>query len=172
MDLLAIHGWCSLVSYGAFLIAFVAGGLFLLQDRQLKRKRMGWMFRQLPSLGALDRANFLAISAGFGLLTIGATSGFIEMARLRGRWWIGDPKEYATVALWGAYFVLWVLRERAVLLFLESYAAFLRGSLRQSNASLILARFSLRSLSQVFLRNAYARRTSASLAPGVRLSTW
>ena len=115
MDLLAVHRWCSLFSYGAFLVAFVAGGLFLLQERQIKHKRMGWLFRRLPSLGALDGLNFLAISAGFGLLSIGATSGFVEMARLRGQWWIGDPKEYATVALWVAYFVLWVLRKRAVL---------------------------------------------------------
>jgi ABC-type uncharacterized transport system permease subunit len=115
MDVIAVHRWCSWLSYAAFLTAFVAGALFLLQERQLKHKRMGWLFRRLPSLGSLDRLNFLAISAGFGLLTIGATSGFIEMARLRGQWWIGDPKEYATVALWGAYFVLWVLREQAVL---------------------------------------------------------
>lgn len=115
MDFIAVHRWCSLLSYGAFLTAFVAGALFLLQERQLKRKQMGWLFRRLPSLGLLDRVNFFAISLGFGLLTVGATSGFIEMAHLRGRWWIGDPKEYATVALWGAYFVLWILRERAVL---------------------------------------------------------
>ena len=115
MDFIAVHRWCSLLSYGAFLIAFISGVLFLLQERQLKRKRMGWLFRRLPSLGLLDRVNFFAISLGFGLLTVGATSGFIEMARLRGSWWIGDPKEYATVALWGAYFVLWILRERAVL---------------------------------------------------------
>ena len=115
MDGIAIHQWCSLLSYGAFLAAFISGVLFLLQERQLKRKRMGWLFRRLPSLGSLDRVNFFAISLGFGLLTVGATSGFIEMARLRGSWWIGDPKEYATVALWAAYFVLWILRERAVL---------------------------------------------------------
>jgi ABC-type transport system involved in cytochrome c biogenesis permease subunit len=113
--MIALHTWCSLLSYGAFLTAFVAGALFLIQERQLKRKTMGMLFHRLPSLELLDRVNFLAISAGFGLLTVGATSGFIEMARLRERWWNGDPKECLTVVLWVAYFAVWVLRERALL---------------------------------------------------------
>jgi len=110
-----LHTWCSLLSYGAFLAAFAAGVLFLIQERQLKRKTMGVLFRRLPALESLDRVNFCAISAGFGLLTIGATSGFIESALLRGRWWTGDPKEYLTVLLWAGYLVLWALRRRATL---------------------------------------------------------
>ena len=113
--MITLHTWCSLMSYAAFLVAFIAGLLFLIQERQLKRKTMGLLFRRLPSLERLDRANFLAISAGFGLLTVGATSGFIEAALLRGRWWTGDPKEYLTVLLWGGYLTLWVLRRRATL---------------------------------------------------------
>ena len=113
--MMTLHAWCSLLSYGAFLAAFIAGVLFLIQERQLKRKTMGVLFRRLPSLESLDRINFRAISAGFGLLTIGATSGFIEAALLRGRWWTGDPKEYLTVLLWASYLALWVLRQRATL---------------------------------------------------------
>ncbi|OGX28968.1 MAG: hypothetical protein A3B78_00035 [Omnitrophica WOR_2 bacterium RIFCSPHIGHO2_02_FULL_67_20] len=113
--MITLHTWCSLLSYAAFLLAFIAGVLFLIQERQLKRKTMGVLFRRLPSLESLDRVNFLAISAGFGLLTIGATSGFVESALLRGRWWTGDPKEYLTVLLWAGYLALWVLRQRATL---------------------------------------------------------
>ena len=113
--MIALHTWCSLLSYGAFLAAFVTGILFLIQERQLKRKTMGMLFYRLPSLDALDRVNFRAISIGFGLLTVGATSGFLEAVLLRGRWWTGDPKEYLTVLLWAGYFALWVLRRRATL---------------------------------------------------------
>ena len=113
--MITLHSWCSLLSYGAFLAAFVAGVLFLIQERQLKRKTMGVLFHHLPSLEALDRVNFRAISAGFGLLTIGATSGFVEAALLRGRWWTGDPKESLTVLLWAGYLALWALRRRATL---------------------------------------------------------
>jgi ABC-type transport system involved in cytochrome c biogenesis permease subunit len=115
MGVVAVHRWCSLLSYAGFLAAFVTGVLFLIQEWQLKHKRMGLLFRRLPSLGWLDRVNFVAISAGLGLLTIGATSGFIDAALERGRWWTGDAIEYLTVALWIAYGILWLLRGQAVL---------------------------------------------------------
>jgi ABC-type uncharacterized transport system permease subunit len=113
--MIALHTWCSCLSYAAFLIAFITGALFLIQERQLKRKHMGLLFHRLPPLETLDRLNFAAISIGFGLLTIGATSGFIQAAKLRGTWWTGDPKEFGTVCLWLAYLALWVLRRRAML---------------------------------------------------------
>ena len=110
-----IHVFCSLLSYLAFLVAFAAGLLFLLQERQLKRKTMGMLFHRLPSLGALDRMNFVAIGTGFALLSIGLTCGVLGEKILLGHWWTGDPKEYLTLLLWLSYFVLWLVRLRATL---------------------------------------------------------
>ena len=110
-----LHTSCSLLSYAAFLNAFVSGILFLIQERQLKRKKMGVLFHRLPSLEALDRMNFLAIGIGFGLLTVGVAAGMVGMAASLGRWWIGDPKEVLTLLLWGAYCALWLMRLRATL---------------------------------------------------------
>ena len=110
-----LHMACSLLSYVAFLVAFVSGILFLIQKRQLKRKTLGFLFHKLPSLEVLDRANFLAIGIGFGLLSIGTACGFLEAGILLGRWWLGDAKEYLTVLLWTAYLVLWLTRLRATL---------------------------------------------------------
>ena len=113
--LVIFHLTCSLLSYMAFLAAFFSGVLFLIQERQLKHKHMGWLFHRLPPLGDLDRINFLAIGAGFALLSLGAIFGFVGSAVLLGRWWTGDPKEYFTVMLWLAYCVLWIVRLRATL---------------------------------------------------------
>ena len=110
-----IHLVCSLLSYAAFLAAFFAGWLFLIQERQLKRKTMGVLFRRLPSLQALDRANFLAIGIGFGLLSLGTAFGFLGAWWLLGRWWTGDPKEWLTLAVWGSYLALWLVRLGATL---------------------------------------------------------
>ena len=113
--MLVLHVLCSLLSYAAFLVAFIAGMLFLVQERQLKRKRMGVLFHRLPSLSFLDRTNFLMISSGFWFLSAGLAFGLIGTRLWRGRWWTGDPKEYLTVTLWGAYCVLWLVRLRSTL---------------------------------------------------------
>ena len=109
------HITCSLLSYVAFLVAFIAGLLFLIQERQLKHKRMGWLFHRLPSLGALDRINFSAIWIGFALLSLGVLCGVLWMRALLGRWWISDPKTYFTAVLWVSYLVLWLVRLRSTL---------------------------------------------------------
>ena len=113
--MLIVHVTCSLLSYVAFLAAFVSGLLFLIQERQLKRKTLGALFHRLPSLETLDRFNFMAIGIGFVLLTVGLACGLLGAQRLLGRWWLSDPKEYFTVALWGAYLCLWLVRLRATL---------------------------------------------------------
>ena len=112
---LIIHITCALLSYAAFLAAFVSAILFLIQDHQLKRKHMGVLFHKLPALGELDRINFLSISIGFALLSCGTILGFIGAGQMTGQWWTGDPKEVMTVLLWGAYCFLWVARVRSSL---------------------------------------------------------
>ena len=106
---------CTLLSYTAFLVAFVAGLLFLVQEQQLKRKPVGIAFQRLPSLERLDDVNFLAIGVGFWLLTLGLVCGWIGTQELLGRWWMGDPKEYWALLLWASYLVLWLIRLRATL---------------------------------------------------------
>ena len=115
MALVLFHMLCSLFSYVAFLTACLAGALFLIQERQLKRKTMGLLFHRLPSLDGLDRVNCVAIGVGFALLTIGVACGVLGTKQLFGRWWRGDPKEYLTIVLWLAYLVLWVVRLRSTL---------------------------------------------------------
>lgn len=110
-----LHMVCSLGSYVAFLAAFLAGLLFLIQERQLKRKTLGVLFRRLPSLDALDRMNFVAISAGFGLLTVGVVFGLARLGPARLDGWVWDAKSVFSLGLWAAYCVLWVIRLRSTL---------------------------------------------------------
>ena len=113
--MLLVHMGCSLLSYAAFLVAFISGMLFLVQERQLKRKTMGLLFHRLPSLDVLDRVNFLSVGAGFWLLSVGTLCGFLGEEAWFGRWWTGDPKEYLTVGLWLSYLALWLMRLRSTL---------------------------------------------------------
>jgi len=113
--MVVIHTISSLLSYVAFLVAFGAGALFLIQERQIKRKRMGVLFHRLPSLDQLERVNVFAIGLGFGLLTIGLGLGLVVSRLLRGVWWSGDPKEILSATLWLCYLILWLARLRATM---------------------------------------------------------
>ena len=111
--MIILHLTCALLSYAAFLIACLFGMLFLIQERQLKHKTMGWLFHRLPSLETLDRVTFHSLTLGFGLLSLGVGLGFIGSAVLLGRWWLDDPKAYLTLLLWAMYLAIWLVRWRA-----------------------------------------------------------
>ena len=114
--MIRLHTICSLLSYAAFLVACVVGALFLLQERQLKRKRMGWLFHRLPALSTLDRINLRAVGIGFALLSMAVVFGIAGSHQLFGSWWSwSDPTTVLTVILWASYCLLWVTRLRATL---------------------------------------------------------
>ncbi|MBI4340865.1 MAG: cytochrome c biogenesis protein CcsA [Candidatus Omnitrophica bacterium] len=113
--MIAVHVACSLLSYVAFLVAFVSGWLFLIQERQVRRKTLGALFHRLPSLATLDRLNFRSLGFGFALLSLGLLFGFVGMRVSFGRWWMPDPKLAVAVAVWCAYLLLWMVRLRSAL---------------------------------------------------------
>ncbi|MCE9608627.1 MAG: cytochrome c biogenesis protein [Chthoniobacter sp.] len=79
---LALNGWLelhaaiSVVAYGAFALACVAGVMYLVQERQLKTHHLHSIFYHLPPIRDLAVANARLIIAGFALLTIGLGAGF------------------------------------------------------------------------------------------------
>jgi ABC-type transport system involved in cytochrome c biogenesis permease subunit len=50
---------------------------------------------------------------GFGFLTLAILTGFHWNMTLSGRYWTGDPKEWAALAAWAIYVVLIAARFRA-----------------------------------------------------------
>lgn len=112
---MSAHAVSLWLSYTAFAVAFVFGACFLLQERQLKRKRMGWWFHQLPALGTIDRANYLALGLGFALLSFGVLSGWWKARTGVPGWWRSDPQAVLTMGVWGLYLFLWFVRFRSAL---------------------------------------------------------
>ena len=72
---LELHAALSVVAYGAFVLAGVAGGMYLVQERQLKTHQIHSFFYQLPPIRDLGVANRRLIVAGFVLLSIGLGAG-------------------------------------------------------------------------------------------------
>jgi ABC-type uncharacterized transport system permease subunit len=73
---LEFHASVSLVAYGAFALACIAGVMYLVQERQLKTHHLHSIFYHLPPLTDLFAAITRLLWWGFILYTIGIISGF------------------------------------------------------------------------------------------------
>ena len=73
---LEFHASMSLIAYGAFALACIAGVMYLLQERQLKTHKLHSIFYHLPPLADLFAAITRLLWWGFALYTIGLVSGF------------------------------------------------------------------------------------------------
>ena len=73
---LETHASVSLVSYGAFALAFVAAVMYLIQDRLLKKRSLTPLFYNLPPVSYLHNAVVRLMLVGFVLLSIGIGSAF------------------------------------------------------------------------------------------------
>jgi HemX protein len=94
---LEFHASMSIVAYGAFALAGVAGLMYLLQERQLKRRQLHSIFHHLPPLTDLYSAITRLLWLGFALYTAGLVSGFFT----------GEPlpviKMTAAILVWLLY---------------------------------------------------------------------
>jgi len=94
---LEFHASMSIVAYGAFALAGVAGLMYLVQERQLKSHQLHSIFHHLPPLTDLYAAITRLLWLGFGLYTVGLVSGFFT----------GEPlprvKMACAIAVWLFY---------------------------------------------------------------------
>ncbi len=106
-----IHTILSVLGIVAFSIAFLAGIIYLIQDRFLKSKQLNSLYSRLPSLDMLDQWNKKAILFGFPLLTLGIISGALWSQYTEGTLWgKNDSKQALSLGVW--FFYLLVLHGR------------------------------------------------------------
>jgi len=151
--LFGMHVLSAMMGYAAFSLAAVYGTLYVLLYRELKKKRMGLVFRRLPPLESLSRLNIKALVFGWGTLTLAILLGIGWAASLKASGelvgnFVVDPKFVSTVVVWilygsclcGRYVLKWSSRNLAytpvgtfalmivsavvVRLFLESFHSF------------------------------------------------
>ena len=73
--LLPVHVGVNVLGLAAFAFAFAAGLAYVLQERQLRQKKLGGLFQRLPALDVLDRIGLRSVLVGFPLLTVGVVTG-------------------------------------------------------------------------------------------------
>ena len=100
---LPIHVVLLFLGDGVFAVAAAAGVMYLIQERQLKTKRLGAWFHRLPNLDVLDELNYRCLTIGFPLLTVGIITGAVWAQQAWGTYWSWDPKETWSLITWLLY---------------------------------------------------------------------
>ena len=103
---LMVHIGIIFAGNGVFAVAFLAGVMYLIQERQIKSKRLGYLYHRLPALEILDALNYNCLIIGFPLLTLGMLSGSIFAQYTTGTFWRWDPKEVWSLITWLLYAAL------------------------------------------------------------------
>lgn len=99
-----LHAALTVMAYGAFAMAGVAGVMYLAQERQLKTHRLGAIFFQMPPIIALATTNLRLLWSGLFLLTGGlAAAAGIRME-------VGPRVLVWGVAMWVSYLFLLLAR--------------------------------------------------------------
>jgi cytochrome c-type biogenesis protein CcsB len=99
-----IHLPLIILGYVAFFVAFSAAVLYLLQERELKLKRV--FFSRLPSLEICDDLVYKSLAIGFPLMTLGILSGALWAQQELGVSWMSDPKILLAFVTWLIYLLL------------------------------------------------------------------
>lgn len=81
---LPLHVTSVFLASALFTIASALAATYLLQEKQLKKKKTAGLLQRLPPLDVLDRASHRFLLAGFPLLTVGILTGLL---------WIGHTSE-------------------------------------------------------------------------------
>jgi cytochrome c-type biogenesis protein CcsB len=105
-----LHVTLSILGTVGFAVAFVAGLMYLIQDRLLKSKRFNVLYTKLPPLDFLDHLNQQSIVLGFPLLTLGIITGAMSAEFARGSYLNWNPEQTWALVTWVFYFVVLVGR--------------------------------------------------------------
>ncbi len=97
------HAALSIIAYGAFGLASIAGVMYLVQERQLKSRRLSELMLNLPPITELGRVTDRLVLTGFVLLTIAFAAGLGAGLSITG-WKTG-----ASIFIWSLYGTLLVL---------------------------------------------------------------
>jgi ABC-type uncharacterized transport system permease subunit len=96
-----VHIVLAMIGTVAFALAFVVGLLYIAQDRQLKRKQFGVLFRSLPPLHQLDNVSLRCVTVGFPIYTVAILLGMVRAVQ------VSSGKHIATASVFAM--LTWVL---------------------------------------------------------------
>ena len=100
------HAAAAFTAYAAFFLMFVAGVLYLIQEKELRGKNFRFLYFRLPPLQVSDELMRRFLFTGFIAMSLTIISGAIWAQQAWGRFWDWEPKETASLVTWAIYFIL------------------------------------------------------------------
>jgi ABC-type uncharacterized transport system permease subunit len=111
--LISLHAGLYFLGYAAFVITFLASGLYLLLEHQLKRRQLNAFASNLGSLDTMDKIHYLSLGVGVLCLTAGIAIGLSLLGGGAGSWArsiLNDPKIVLALITWVLYMGLLLAR--------------------------------------------------------------
>ncbi len=101
---LPAHVWFAFLGNALLGVSACFAGMYLIQEKILRKKKIGPLYYRLPSLEVLDRLSYRCISIGFPLLTVGILTGSIWLKSSQGAYidW-QDGRQTASLLIWFLY---------------------------------------------------------------------
>jgi len=99
----AIHASLSITGYTALSLAAIYALMYIIQNNNLKKRKLGKLFMQLPALTYLEKMSTRSVVTGIVVLGIGLLLGHIQALKLIGEFWPNDMKVIISDAVWLIY---------------------------------------------------------------------
>jgi ABC-type transport system involved in cytochrome c biogenesis permease subunit len=100
-----MHVSTAVLGYSGMAISAIYGLLYLMLFYDIKKKRFGLIYKQLPSLEVMSGFTYRAAILGFAFLTVAMALGLMLLVKVHGTYWTWDPKVAATFVAWLIYSV-------------------------------------------------------------------
>ncbi|WP_162139868.1 cytochrome c biogenesis protein CcsA [Limisalsivibrio acetivorans] len=97
---LYIHLPFTILGTALFLFATISSIMYFVQEKQLKKKNFGFIFRRFPPLDVINSLTTSTLMTGFYFFSIGVFSGIIWMGYEHGRMGIFSPKMIFAIVTW------------------------------------------------------------------------
>ncbi len=99
-----VHIWFAFLGDAMLGLSACFAGMYLIQEYQLKHKKINLFYYRLPPLDVLDQWSYRCISFGFPFLSLGILSGAIWLKTLQGTYvdW-QDGRQAAVLLTWFIY---------------------------------------------------------------------
>ena len=103
---LYLHVSLIILGNAAFFVTFVAGLMYLIQERELKSRKPRAFYYRLPPLESLDDLAYKSLTIGFPFITLGIITGALWASSVWGPEWPLDPKIAFSFVTWLIYLLL------------------------------------------------------------------